>query len=141
MPRSPSSRGSGVGNKPSTKVVGTPSEPTDNPAGTGAQHNPVYRDTSAEYMAVRHSDLREIARFGWLEEGVGAAGMFFVSGAAWMAATVFFDHLDSPGKYWPGYLFCLARVLFGVVLLWIAHSHFTISTRCSGYGKSCASTG
>ena len=73
---------------------------------------------------MRRSDLREIARFGWLQEGAGAMGMFFIAGAVWMAATLFFDHIENPGKYWPGYLFCFACIGFGGVLLWVAHSHF-----------------
>ena len=66
--------------------------------GSGAQHHPIYRDTRAEYVAMRRSDLREIARFGWLGEGAGAAGMFFIAGAVWMAVTIFFDHFDQPGN-------------------------------------------
>ena len=43
-----------------------------------------------------------------------------------MAATIFFDHLDEPGKYLPAYLFGLVCVGFGSVLVWIAHNHFTM---------------
>jgi hypothetical protein len=128
-PRSPSPRAGGTGAASKPRVEVPPSSTANSTltsAGTGAQHNPIYRDTSAEYLAVRRSDLREIARFGWLEEGTGAAGMFFIAGAVWMAATLFFDHLDNPGKYWPGYLFCIACIFFGGVLIWVAHSHFSM---------------
>ena len=100
----------------------------------GAQHTPTYINTTSEYVAVRRSDLREIAKFGWLEEGAGACGMFFIAGAVWMAATLFFDHLDHWRDYWPGYVFCGVCITFGVVLIWIAHSHFKLrEQRISDY--------
>ena len=92
----------------------------------GAQHTPTYIHSTAEYIAVRRSDLRDIAKFGWLEEGVGAWGMFFIAGPVWMAAALFFDHLDHWQNYWAGYLFCLVCIIFGSVLIWIAHSHFQL---------------
>lgn len=91
---------------------------------SGAQHNPTYVHSTAEYVAVRRSDLREIAQFGWLEEGVGAAGVFFFSGAFWLALTLLAENFDDLKKYVPWFVICLVSILFGAVLLWIAHRHF-----------------
>jgi hypothetical protein len=107
---------------------------TSDEAGTGARHHPTYVDTQAEYVAVRKSDLRDISQFGWLEEGAGAVGVFFISGAFWLAITLCVEHSDQLAKYLFGFIFCGICILFGVVLVWIAHSHFKMRrTKIEGY--------
>ena len=73
---------------------------------------------------MRRSDLREIAKFGWLEEGIGAAGTFFVSGAFWTLATLLIEHYGAWEEHWAGFGLCVICIIFGAVLLWIARSHF-----------------
>jgi hypothetical protein len=92
----------------------------------GALHTPSYVHSTAEYVAVRRSDLREMAEFGWLEEGAGAIGVFFFSGAFWLAVTLLVEHWEDLGKYWSGFLLCLLSVFFGLSLIWIAHRHFKL---------------
>jgi hypothetical protein len=105
--------------------------------GAGAQHTPIYRDSSAEYVAVRKSDLREISQFGWLEEGAGAAGMFFLSGGFWLAAALLVEHSNELEKYGAGFGLCALSVIFGVVLMWIARNHFQMrEQRISDYFKT-----
>jgi len=70
---------------------------------------------------VRRSDLREISTFGWLEEGAGAIGMFFLSGAIWVAVSVAIEHWADLEKYKWAFAFC---GLCGIAALWIAHKHF-----------------
>jgi hypothetical protein len=126
MARRPSVRAGG-GASPQSSVLAPPLQPSPGisaSGGTGAQHNPIYLDSSAEYVAVRKSDLRELSTFGWLQEGAGAVGMFFVSGAFWLAITLVVEHAPELSKYWPAFVLCLLSILFGGVLLWISHRHF-----------------
>ena len=103
-----------------------PSPTTSGAEGTGARHMPTYLDTQAEYIAVRKNDLEEIGEFGWLQEGAGAAGMFFFSGAFWLAANILVEHFGALDKYVGGFAFCAISTLFGIVLLWIAKKHFSM---------------
>ena len=73
---------------------------------------------------MRKNDLREIAKFGWLEEGAGAAGMFFLSGAFWALFSLVIEHHDHLADYWAGEALCVIAMIFGGVLVWLAHAHF-----------------
>jgi hypothetical protein len=101
-------------------------------AGTTAKksskHVPTYQDSTAGYIAVRKTDLREISKFGWLEEGIGAGGMFFLSGAFWAFFALVIEHHDHLADYWAGELLCLLSMIFGGVLVWLAHVHFAMRT-------------
>jgi hypothetical protein len=137
MARNPTSREGGAGSRTNSKIqtLAPRQAPRVNAsAGTGAQHHPIYQDTVAEYIPVRRSDLREISEFRWLETGTGAAGMFFLSGAFWLAVTLLVEHQDDLGKYIGGFALCTLSVLFGLALLYIAHRHFKMrETRIRGY--------
>jgi hypothetical protein len=83
---------------------------------------------------VRRSDLRELTELGWLQEGLGAAGVFFFSGAFWLAATLAVEHSGNLENYWAGFGFCGLSMLFGTVLIWVAHRHFRMrESRITGY--------
>jgi hypothetical protein len=91
MPKRPASLGSATRNKktytPETgsnrvdKAAGA-SKPPHTPARQslgkgGARHIPHYLDRHEDYVTVSGPFLRELSTFGWLQEGLGAAGMFF----------------------------------------------------------------
>lgn len=127
MARKPSQGGAGATKAIEPFNVGTTPELSAGDIGAaagGAQHTPTYIHSTAEYVAVRKSDLREISEFGWLEEGAGAVGLFFFSGAFWLAVTLLSEHSTNLKTYLPWFGVCLLSMLFGVALLWIAHSHF-----------------
>jgi len=85
---------------------------------------------------VRRGDLREIADFGWLEQGAGAAGMFFLSGAFWLALSLLVEHSGELSNYWAGFVICGLSMLFGAVLVWVAHRHFRMrENRINDYFK------
>lgn len=111
--------------QPAPQPLPAPANSTTS-GGTGAQHNPTYQDTTAEYIAVRKSDLRELSTFGWLEEGIGGVGMFFLSGAFWLAADLVAEHSDNLFAYKISLGFCAMCLILGGIFIWIAHVHFKL---------------
>jgi hypothetical protein len=94
--------------------------------GDGARHIPHYVDQHEDYVPVSRLLLRELSSFGWLQEGCGAAGTFFFSGAFWLLLTMLFEHGDEYKKYVPWFLMCIISMIFGSVLLWVGYSHFKL---------------
>jgi hypothetical protein len=95
-------------------------------APSGARHIPHYHDLHEDYVPVSRPILRELSTFGWLQEGAGAAGMFFFSGAFWLFITMIFEHFDELKKYVPWLLLCIICMLFGAVLVWVGYRHFQL---------------
>lgn len=116
----------------------TPRYSGDAGGGSGSQFKHRYYDRTEDVVPVTRSDLREIAEFGWLEEGVGAAGMFFASGAFWQLPVIFVEHgNDMKGAHWAWVGACVLSIAFGGVLLWIASRHFKMrDQRVKHYFKS-----
>lgn len=94
--------------------------------GAGSRHLPEYEDTQAKYVSVRRSDLEALSTLGWLQEGCGAAGTFFLSGGFWVFLPLLVDHWSNLGDHKTGLLVSGLSVLFGIILIWIAHSHLQI---------------
>jgi len=92
----------------------------------GARHIPHYHDLHEDYVPVNRPLLRDLSSYGWLQEGVGAAGMFFFSGAFWLLATILFEHGNELPKYAPWILLCVVCILFGGVLMWVGYYHFKL---------------
>jgi len=96
-------------------------------AGSGSAFNMRYLNRAEDVVPVMRRDLREIGEFGVLEEGAGAVGMFFVSGAFWLLATIVIEHYDNMKTiHWAGIAFCVVCMVFGGVLLWVARRHFRL---------------
>src|SRR3954468_18603585 len=57
------------------------------PAGKGKITNKVH-SREEEYAYVTHSDLEEIADFGWFEHLLSSGGAFLAGGAFWHAAGI-----------------------------------------------------
>ena len=94
--------------------------------GAGARHIPHYVDLHEDYVPVSRPLLKELSTFGWLQEGAGAAGMFFFSGAFWLLATMLYEHGFHLSEYLPWALTCILSMLFGGVLMWISYWHFKL---------------
>jgi hypothetical protein len=92
----------------------------------GARHIPHYSDQHENYITVSPSILRELSTFGWLQEGLGAAGTFFFSGAFWLLVTLLVEHLEEIKKYAPWLMLCVISMIFGGILIWIGYSHFRL---------------
>lgn len=105
------------------------SSPAPKPRGEkqrGARHIPHYYDQHEDYVPVSRPLLRELSTFGWLQEGAGAAGMFFFSGAFWLFATLVYEHGVHLSEYVPWVLMCVISMLFGAVLIWVGYRHFKL---------------
>ena len=74
--------------------------------------------------------LREISTFGWLQEGIGALGVFFVSGAFWTFITLISEHSDEWRKYLPWFILCGCLVVAGLGLIWVGYRHFKLKQDC-----------
>ena len=94
--------------------------------GDGARHIPHYLEQHEDYVPVNRPLLRELSSFGWLQEGCGAAGTFFFSGAFWLFFTMLFEHSDEYKKYVPWFLMCIVSMIFGLALLGVGYSHFKL---------------
>jgi tetrahydromethanopterin S-methyltransferase subunit C len=92
----------------------------------GARYLPQYRDTRGEHILVSRADLRDVSTYGWLQEGVGGIGMFFFSGAFWLLATILVEHSKELDKVAPWIGMCILSIIFGAVLIGIAHTHFSL---------------
>ena len=92
----------------------------------GARHIPHYHDQHEDYVPVSRPLLNELSTFGWLQEGAGAAGMFFFSGAFWLFVTMISEHSDALEKFAPWLLLCIVSMLFGAVLIWVGYRHFIL---------------
>ena len=97
---------------------------TGGPDGARIDNHYIHRTEDA--IAVRRSDLHEISKFGWLEEGCGASGVFFFSGAFWLLVTLLAEHMSEYHAYIPWFILCFVCMVFGAVLIWLAHNHFTM---------------
>jgi len=75
---------------------------------------------------VSRHHLQELSTFGWLQEGAGAVGMFFFSGAFWLLMTMFYEHGYHLSDSVPEVLMCLMSMVFGLVLVWVGYQHFTL---------------
>lgn len=94
----------------------------------GARHIAHYHDQHEDYIPVSRSLLRELSSFGWLQEGAGAAGMFFFSGAFWLLITLLAEHSSELDQFAAWIAFCGISILFGGVLIWIGYRHFFSKT-------------
>jgi len=92
----------------------------------GAKHIARYHDRHEDYIPVSPQHLRELSTFGWLQEGAGAVGMFFFSGAFWLAVTVAFEHSKELTKYTDWLFVCFLSVIFGIALIVIGWTHFNM---------------
>ena len=96
------------------------------PTRRSAKHVAHYADRHEDFVLVSRSNLKEISQLSLLQEGAGAVGMFFFSGAFWLLATILFEHNAELAKYAPWLLLCVISILFGVVLIWIGWEHYKL---------------
>jgi tetrahydromethanopterin S-methyltransferase subunit C len=80
-------------------------------------------------MSVSRYDLKEVGEVGVLQEGVGAAGVIFVSVGATEAINILVEHHATLGDY-VGWLFgCGSAMLFGVVLIVVGYRVFKMKQK------------
>jgi hypothetical protein len=97
--------------------------------GTGARYIPHYHDRHEDHVSVSPSDLRRLSDFALLQEGVGAAGVFFLSGAFWLLVTLLAEHWKEYIQYMPWFVTCVISILFGAVLMWVGWVNFNQKRR------------
>jgi|ERR1700749_2557367 len=92
----------------------------------GARHVPHYHDRHEDYVPVSRPVLLELSVLGWLQEGAGAVGTFFFSGAFSLLGTMLFEHANEITKFIPWVILCFVSMLFGTVLMWVGYHHFLL---------------
>ena len=91
----------------------------------GAKHIPTYYDLKEDLVLMSKSRLQEVSDFSLLQEGVGAVGMFFFSGAFWLLATLAAEHAKELFSYVPWFLMCFLSMGFGATLIWVSFVNYT----------------
>lgn len=96
----------------------TSASPSDNCSETlptGATVTPNYLARTEDYVAASRADLKEIHTFGWVEQTLMGAGMFFCSGASWQTVSIFASQTDFQMTAWAAS--CIACAILGGIAM------------------------
>lgn len=85
----------------------------DQPLVAGATITSNYLVREQEVVGVNKSDLEDLLEFDTMATGLGAFGVFLMSGALWLGLEKLFE--SDSFKITPLLAFCIASVLFGAV--------------------------
>lgn len=95
--------------------------------GGGGKLNQKIHGRTDHYVYVTRNDLMEIGTFGWLHQSLFGVGMFFFSGAFWLAASILSEQKQF--QITPSLTLCAVSMVFGLILAVVGVVIFCVRQR------------